>query len=75
MVGWKRYFYSIIGWEYDERPSQETLNGRKELLKQIKKSNLKLNNVCEVKDNPQIIPTKTKIKKKKERKKRKKSIN
>lgn len=75
MVGWKRYFYSILGWEYDERPSQETLNSRKELLKQIKKSNLKLNNVCEVKDYPQIIPSKTKIKKKRRGKKRRKSIN
>jgi len=75
MVGWKRYFYSIIGREYDEKPSQETLNGRKELMKQIKNSKLKLNNVLDVREYPQIIPSKTKIKKKKKKSKKRRRIS
>jgi hypothetical protein len=42
MTGWKRYFYSILGWEYDT-PADEKQKRQKYLVtEQIKNSNLKL---------------------------------
>lgn len=47
MTGWKRYFYSLIGRQYDPvvTPTEETKRSRAELLKQVKRSKLRLRKV------------------------------
>jgi hypothetical protein len=60
MVGWKRWFYDLVGWEYDI--ADEKQRRQKYLVcEQIKKSNhrLTLNDREEKKRPPTPIPDKT----------------
>lgn len=54
MVGWKRYFYSLVGRTYDPvvEPTEETKRARNELMNQVRKSKMRLR---PVKTNPEIL--------------------
>lgn len=72
MVGMWRTIYSWCGWDYPEKPTEETLRCRKEMLIQIRKSKLKLKPIVENNDKAleQKEPVKAKIKRKRKKKKK-----
>ena len=75
MVGWKRWAYKKLGWEY-ETPVQAdpaAKRGKNEMLKQIRNSKLKLKPVP-AKKEAQTEPVLVKVTKRNKKKKKKSSV-